>query len=142
MPSNTGIRWGRCLTSHLASPCRSAFRWPHAGSALTSRGSPVARLGGFWDRLLCPTDPNRVTVDDDECPREFRIGHFCEESLERVLGFFDGGRPDSEPDDPCVGTHGKGPLIGEVFVEGHNDGVSVLRPGKDFCIGTSRQGDV
>jgi hypothetical protein len=58
------------------------------------------------------------------------------------LGFFDGGRPDSEPDDPCVGTHGKGPLIGEVFVEGHNDGVSVLRPGKDFCIGTSRQGDV
>lgn len=116
--------------------------WPHAGSALTSRGSPVARLGGFWDRLLCPTDPNCVTVDDDECPREFRIRHFCEESLERVLGFFDGGRPDSEPDDPCVGTHGKGPLIGEVFVEGHNDGVSVLRPGKDFCIGTSRQGDV
>ena len=93
-------------------------------------------------RLLTPTDPNRVTVDDDECPREFRIGHFCEESLERVLGFFDGGRPDSEPDDPCVGTQGKGPLIGEVFVEGHNDGVSVLRPGKDFCIGTSRQGDV
>jgi len=91
---------------------------------------------------LCPTDPNRVTVDDDECPREFRIRHFCEESLERVLGFFDGGRPDSEPEDPCVGTHGKGPLIGEVFVEGHNDGVSVLRPGKDFCIGTSRQGDV
>ena len=93
-------------------------------------------------RLSVSSDSDGFTVHDDECVCEFRVGDLCEKSGECLLRFFDGRRPHAEPNDACMGPDREGPLVGEIFIERDNHGLSGLRPGEDFLIGSPRQFDV
>lgn len=87
--------------------------------------------------LLTPSDTNGFAVDDDERPCKFHIGNFREQSLKGVLGFFDGGGPDSKSNDPRVGAKGECPLVRKIFVERDDHGLPLLGPGKELFIGPS-----
>jgi len=93
-------------------------------------------------RLSVSSDSDGFTVHDHECVSQFRIGHLCEKPRERLLRFFDSCRPYTEPNDSGMGTDRKGPLVGEIFIECHNDRLSGLCPGKEYFIRSSGKFDV
>jgi hypothetical protein len=92
--------------------------------------------------LSASPDSDRFTVDDDEGLRQLCVRHLREQSFECLLCFFDGRGPHPESNDACVGSDWEGPLVGEIFIECDNHGLSGLRPGEDFLIGSPRQFDI
>ncbi len=91
---------------------------------------------------LCSPDSDGVTVDDHECACEFCIGNFCEQTCKGGLSFFDGGGPHPYADDASVKTDWKRPLVCEILIKRDDQSLPFLRPGKQFAIGPSGQGDI
>ena len=92
--------------------------------------------------LSAPSDSDGFTVHDHKCMSQLCVGHLREQSFERLLRFFDGRGPHSEPNDACMGPDREGSLVGEIFIECDNHGLPGLRPGEDFLIVSPRQFDV
>ena len=93
-------------------------------------------------RLSVSPDSDGFTIHDHEGVSEFRIGHLCEKSPERLLRFLNSCRPDTEPNDSSMGTDRKGPLVGEIFIECHNDCLPGLCPGEEYFVGSAGEFDV
>ena len=78
-------------------------------------------------------------VYDDERRGEFSFGHLTEQTVQGLLGFFNRGRPYPKAHYAMVALCGKGTAIGEVFIEGHDDGCLLLCPGENRFIGLPGQ---
>lgn len=93
-------------------------------------------------RLLGPSDPDGVTVNDHQCSSQLHIWYFSEKSLKCFLGFLNRCWPNMESNNAGMGADWKGSLIREIFIEGDDDGLSALCPDKDLFIRLSGQGDI
>src|SRR6266536_4550531 len=67
-------------------------------------------------------------IHNGQATTQLGFGEFFKEPAEREPGHLDGRRPYPPPHHPIVMPDGEGALIGEVLIEGDNQGVRGLRP--------------
>lgn len=84
------------------------------------------------------SNPDSGAIHDDERTGEFICSDLTEESFESLLGFFDRGRPHSQPYDAMMVFRRKRPSIRKVFIVGNNEDAVALSPREDFFVGFSR----
>ena len=81
-------------------------------------------------------------VDNRERASQFGFSEFLEEPAECELGHLDGGRPHPQAHHPMVAADWEGALVGEVLVEGDDQGVGGLGPLVDFTVALASQADL
>ncbi len=82
-----------------------------------------------------PPDADSLGVDDNQTAWELVVSGGIEEAIEGGFDLFDGGWPHSEADDACVSPCGIHSGVGEIFVERKDDGVALLGPLENGCVG-------
>lgn len=97
---------------------------------------------GACSLLESGSNTDSRAVYDDEGVGQFVLCHLTDQPPQCLLGFFNRRRPNSKAHNAMVALCRKGTAIGEVFIEGHDDGGLLLCPHEDLFISLPRQSHI